>query len=188
MTDPAKPAPKGQKSAIAALVALVGTATAASLIGDIRTDEGRRLHAYKDIAGIVTGCDGDTHDVHMGQVFTDAECDERTARALLAHASVVLRCVPALREVGREQQLRAATRFDYNLGKYCSGSPGILHRAGQWRRGCDAMLLYNKARVGGKLVAVRGLTLRRQRERAVCLKGLPQDYRLGRGRRDGGIS
>lgn len=168
------PSPSKPKAgpSLAALLALVGAGTAGALLSDIRTDEGRRLHAYKDIAGIVTICDGDTHDVRMGQAATDAQCDERTAKQLLAHANVVLRCVPALREQGREQQLRAATRFDYNLGRYCAGSPGILHRAGQWRRGCDAMLLYNKARVGGKLVAVRGLTLRRQREHAVCVSGL----------------
>lgn len=40
--------------------------------------------------------------------------------------------------------------------------------AGNWRGGCDAFLMWNKA--GGRVV--RGLSLRRARERALCLKGL----------------
>lgn len=166
---------RGPVGARAVLVAVLGsTALAVALIGDIRTDEGREYHAYRDIAGIVTGCDGDTNNVRMGQTFTDAECDERTARQLIAHARPVMACVPALRQVGREQQLRASVRFAYNIGVggFCNGSVGTRMRAGNWRGGCDAMLLYDKARVRGVLRPVRGLTLRRQRERAVCLRGL----------------
>lgn len=40
--------------------------------------------------------------------------------------------------------------------------------AGNWRGGCDAFLMWNRA--GGRVV--RGLALRRARERALCLKGL----------------
>lgn len=159
----------------AALIALVGsTALAVALIGDIRTDEGRVYHAYRDIAGIVTGCDGDTNDVHMGQTFNDAECDERTARQLVNHARPVMACVPALRQVGHENQLRASVRFAYNVGvsAFCRSSVANRMNAGNWRGGCDAMLLYDKVRVGGVLRPVRGLTLRRQRDRLTCLRGL----------------
>lgn len=161
--------------AAAALAALVGGGLAATLLVDIRGDEGRVLHSYRDIAGIVTACDGITGPgIRMGQTYTHAQCDEMTAAALLRHAAVVIRCVPALIEVGREQQLRAATRFDYNTGLFCQGSVARHMKAGRWRQGCDAMLLYNKARVRGVLRVVRGLVLRRERERAVCLQGLIQ--------------
>ena len=67
-------------------------------------------------------------------------------------------------------QRGASLSFTYNLGAgaYCNGSvscptstPVILQAA------CDAMLLYNRA--GGR--EIRGLTLRRQAERKVCLGG-----------------
>jgi len=170
-TPPASPA----GGARAALALLLGSAAlAATLIADIRADEGRRHRAYRDLAGIVTICDGDTAGVRPGQAATDAECDARTARALAAHARPVIACVPALREAGREPQLRATVRFAYNVGTaaFCRGSVARRMRAGDWRGGCDALLRYDKARVNGRLVRIRGLTLRRQRERAVCLQGL----------------
>ena len=172
--EPPPPAPAGGAPR-AALAALLGSAAlAAALIADIRTDEGRRYHAYRDVAGIVTICDGDTARVRIGDKADDGECDARTARALAAHARAAIACVPALREVGREPQLRAAVRFAYNVGvdAFCRGSGARRMRAGDWRGGCEAMLLYDKARIRGRLRAVRGLTLRRQRERAVCLSGL----------------
>jgi lysozyme len=196
MTDPrpaappaaARPKAPAQGPALVTLIALVGSGLAGALIGDIRGDEGRAYHAYRDLGGIVTGCDGDTFDVQAGQDFTDAECDERTARRLVEHAGIVIRCVPALREVGREQQLRAATRFNYNLGAFCAGSPGRLMKVGRWRDGCLAMLAY-KGLVGPRPIAgaekvtrlkdgryfnqIKGLRLRREREVAGCLSTLP---------------
>lgn len=42
-------------------------------------------------------------------------------------------------------------------------------KAREWRSGCDAFLMWNKA--GGKVV--QGLVNRRERERAIYLIGLP---------------
>ena len=172
--DQTPPAPAGGAPR-AALATLLGSAALAiALLADIRADEGRRIHAYRDLAGIVTICDGDTAGVSPGESATDAECDARTARRLADHARPVIACVPALREAGREPQLRASVRFAYNVGTaaFCRGSVGTRMRAGDWRGGCNAMLLYDKARVNGRLRRIRGLTLRRQRENAVCLQGL----------------
>jgi lysozyme len=168
----APPKPKAG-GALALLIGLVGAGTAGALIGDIRDDEGRRLHAYKDIGQIVTICDGDTHNVRMGQVATNAECDERTAQQLLIHARVVVRCAPPLLEVGRENVLRAAARMSYNTGAFCKGwfrnrpSPGALMNARKWRAGCDEFLRYDMVR--GRHIPA--LLNRRKRERAVCLTG-----------------
>ena len=43
----------------------------------------------------------------------------------------------------------------------------------QWRQACDELPRWDKARVGGALVALPGLTKRRAAEREVCLAGLP---------------
>ena len=152
------------------LVAVIGAMAAASLYASIPADEGEELGAYRDIVGVWTICNGDTNDVRPGMVETKAGCRTRLERQLIRHAEPVMACSPRLKEAGRDYQRAAAVSLAYNVGvaAYCRSSVDRHFDAGRWRQGCDALLMWNKA--GGK--AVRGLTLRRQRERAVCLKGL----------------
>ena len=181
-----KPVPKSP------LVALVGASVAAALLVMVPKDESGRtveatitpagevktrhvsgrqyLAAYADIVGVWTICDGDTKGVRPGMVETEAGCQERLERQLVAHAGPVLRCVPALGHPGREQQLIASVSLAYNIGTggFCRSTAARRFNAGNWKGGCDAFLMWNKA--GGRVV--RGLALRRERERAVCLKGL----------------
>jgi lysozyme len=183
--DP-KPLPKSP------LVALVGTGAAIALATMIPHDEsGRKVkatvsqqgelqvrhisgpeyrRAYADIVGVWTICDGDTKGVRPGMVETREGCTARLERQLVAHAKPVLACVPALARPEREHQLVASVSLAYNIGTsgFCRSTAARRFNAGQWRAGCDAFLMWNKA--GGK--PVRGLTLRRERERALCLRGL----------------
>lgn len=126
--------------------------------------------AYRDIVGVLTICDGDTANVRPGQVASREECLDRLERQLIAHTQPVLRCVPGLRDPARGNQLLASVSLAYNIGPagFCRSTAARRFNAGQWRAGCDAFLMWNKA--GGRVV--RGLTLRRQRERAICLRGL----------------
>jgi len=174
------------------LVALVGTTVAAALAVLIAHDESGRkveasvtedgalqvrhisgpqyLRAYADIVGVWTICDGDTKGVRRGMVETEAGCTDRLERQLVAHAKPVLACVPALGQTGRENQLVASISLAYNIGTggFCRSTAARRFNAGNWRGGCDAFLMWDKA--GGRVV--RGLALRRERERALCLKGL----------------
>jgi lysozyme len=174
------------------LVALVGSAAAIALATLIPHDEsGRKVEAsvtddgallvehksgpqflksYADIVGVWTICDGDTKGVRRGMVETEAGCTARLERQLVAHAKPIIACVPGLAGQGRENQLVASVSLAYNIGTggFCRSTAARRFNAGQWRGGCDAFLMWNKA--GGR--PVRGLTLRRQRERALCLKGL----------------
>ncbi len=189
----AAPKPKGK---FAALVALVGTGAAAMLLVDVPKEESGRTvtatvtednlidfnhvsgreyrKAYVDVVGVLTICDGDTKNVRRGQVATRAECEARLERQLIAHARPVLRCVPGLGEPGRKNQLVASVSLAYNIGTtgFCRSSTARNFNAGQWVRGCHNMTLWNKGRVRGRLVPIRGLTLRRARERDLCLEGL----------------
>jgi lysozyme len=126
------------------------------------------LRAYADVVGVWTICDGDTTNVRPGMVETRAGCTARLERQLVAHAEGVLRCVPALR--GRDNQLVASVSLAYNIGvsAFCRSTVARRFNAGDWRGGCDAFLMWRFA--GGR--EIRGLVLRRQRERALCLKGL----------------
>lgn len=198
-TVDAKPGkPKIPKSP---LVALVGASAAIALATMIAKDESGRtveatvteagelqvrhirgrqfLEAYADIVGVPTICDGDTHGVRLGMRETEEGCTARLERQLVNHARPVLRCVPALARPEREQQLIASVSLAYNIGPgrfadrrwqggFCGSTAARRFNAGDWRGGCDAFLMWNRA--GGQVV--RGLTLRRERERAICLQGL----------------
>ena len=156
------------------LAMIVGTVAAASLFATIPLDEGKSLVAYRDIASIPTICFGDTKNVRMGMVETEEGCRRRLEAQLIAHAKPVMQCSERLSEPGRDWQRAAAVSLAYNIGvrAYCRSTVDRRFDAGNWRGACDAFLMWNKARVGGQLRPVRGLTLRRQREREICLKGL----------------
>lgn len=157
-----------------ALAALLGTIAAGILYVSIPADEGMAYVGYLDIAGIPTACAGDTNDVKVNRRYSRDECLERLDRQLVAHAKPVLECVPTLRAEGRDHQRAAAVSLAYNIGTgaFCRSTAARRFRAKDWRGGCDAFLPWDKARVNGTLRPVRGLTNRRQRERALCLTGL----------------
>jgi len=152
------------------LAALIGGTGAALLLGTLTTFEGKKNVGYRDIAGIPTACMGDTRDVVVGKFYSDAECQARLERQAAAHVGEVLRCTPRI----AGNQLVAAGSLAYNIGgaAYCRSTVARRFNAGDLRGGCDAMLAWDKARVGGVVRPVKGLTTRRQAERAICLKGL----------------
>lgn len=156
------------------LTAIVGAVAATSLLATVPKHEGLELKAYRDIAGIVTICNGDTKNVRMGMVETPEGCQRRLEAQLVAHAKPVMDCTPTLREPGRDWQRAAAVSLAYNIGvgAWCRSTADKRFDARDWRGGCDAFMSWNKARVGGVLRPVRGLTNRRNEERALCLKGL----------------
>lgn len=168
-------ADKAGRGAKAALVALIGAGAVAIVVPETQHWEGKRNKAYLDIAGVPTICFGDTANVRLGQVASDAECDERLHRQLLAHAGPVLKCVPALTRPERLQQRAASVVLAYNIGTgaFCKSTAARRFNAGDWRGGCDAFLKWNKAKKNGVLQPIAGLTNRRRAERAVCVKGLP---------------
>lgn len=129
------------------------------------------LTAYRDIVGVLTICDGDTANVRPGMVETREGCQRRLEEQLIAHAEPVMACIPTLREPGRDYQRWAAVSLAFNVGvaAACKSTMARRFLARDWRGGCDAILMWNRA--GGKVV--RGLALRRERERAICVTGLP---------------
>lgn len=153
--------------AAAATVALVMAVTA------LKSDEGKRTLDYLDIARVPTACYGHTGaGVAAGTHRTDAECEVLLSTDAQAHMAGVLGCTPSL--VGRPYQLAAATRIAFNIGvsAYCRSTIARRFNAGDRRGACEAFSAWNKAHWNGRIVAVRGLTDRRARERAMCLTGL----------------
>lgn len=153
--------PKGKKR----LIGLVGGA-AAGLIAVVAMFEGKSNDPYDDIVGVATVCYGETR-VEMRR-YSDAECEEMLADGLADFAEPVLKRNPELR--GHDPQLLAAVSLAYNIGPAAYNRSTVARRfsAGDWKGACNAFLMWNRA--GGR--EVRGLTIRRQKEREICLRGL----------------
>lgn len=135
--------------------------------------EGLRQVAYYDPPGILTVCFGSTTNVEKGKVYSLEECHERLDADMLEAAAAVDRRFP-------DAPLHVAVAFTdavYNLGPVIvntSSSTAARHlKAGRWREACDQLPRWNKARIGGVLIPLPGLTRRRAAERDVCLTGMP---------------
>ena len=132
--------------------------------------EGLRQRAYRDPVGIPTICFGSTKGVQIGDTKTEAECKAMLTAEMLETVNVVDRCVPNL----PPRVLAAVSDAAYNVGHAIACNPEkstVARRlkAGDIRGACDALLAWDKARIGGVLVALPGLTKRRQMEHDLCL-------------------
>jgi len=168
--DPSRTNAGGGKKIAAGGAVVLALALA---VAALKPDEGKRNIDYLDIAKVPTACYGHTGaDVKVGTHRTDAECDTLLSADARVHMDGVIVCTPTLAD--RPYQLAAATRITFNIGvsAYCRSTIARRFNARDWRGGCDAFLAWNKARVGGRIVVVRGLADRRARERAMCLTGL----------------
>lgn len=136
--------------------------------------EGLYTHAYKDPVGVVTICFGVTNvdrKVKMGDTATKDECYQMLAEDLPKYKAMVDKCIHVEMPPHRTA---AIVSFTYNVGQgnLCKSSvarginQGKLHGTAQNPLGCDALMLWDKAK--GKVL--NGLTKRRAAERAYCLR------------------
>lgn len=135
--------------------------------------EGLRRMAYTDPVGILTVCYGSTEGVQKGQQATLRDCHGRLSADMLTAIEQVEQCVPGL----PEHMLAAWADAVFNLGPriVCdteTSTAARLLKAGRLLDACDELPRWNRARVGGQLVELPGLTARRERERQLCLSGV----------------
>lgn len=139
--------------------------------------EGMKLYAYPDPAtkGYPwTVCAGETRlpdgsPIRPGMSFTLEQCKVMLIDRADQFATAVERCVPSAKDMPPQRYV-AHLSLAYNIGTpgYCNSSIARLQNAGQTRAACDYFLKYNRA--AG--FVMRGLTRRREHERAMCLEGL----------------
>jgi lysozyme len=141
--------------------------------------EGRSLSAYRDPIGVVTICDGDTHNVRLGQLATPKECDARTLVQLKAANAIVKRCVKVPLNPNQEA---AFTDFAYNVGPggrnikdgFCtlrSGrTPSFLTKLNNYDydAACQALESWIPTVTGPQAHIRDGLASRRYQEIAIC--------------------
>lgn len=137
----------------------------------IKRWEGLEQTAYSDIAGVATIGYGHTASVTAADVVGRRTITEAEAARLLA-ADVG----PRAREVARlidvplaQHEFDALVSFHFNTGGLGRSTVRLRLNAGDRKGAADALLWWNKARVGGRLQIVRGLARRRAAERAMFL-------------------
>lgn len=134
--------------------------------------EGLRQYAYYDPPGILTVCYGSTTNVIKGVKYSLDECKARLNADMLKAVGMVDKCVPGL----PVNVLAAFADAVYNMGPTiaCNTKQSTAARhlkAGRIEAACNQLPRWDKARVGGVMVSLPGLTKRRTAERELCLKG-----------------
>lgn len=131
--------------------------------------EGLRQYAYYDPPGILTVCYGHTGNVEKGRKYSLSECDAFLSADMKQAVLTVERCVPGL----PQNVLAAFGDAVFNIGPRIACGPDStaarLLKAGDIAAACMQLPRWNKARVGGVMVELPGLTKRRAKERDLCL-------------------
>ncbi|EAA7567785.1 lysozyme [Salmonella enterica subsp. enterica] len=143
-------------------------AIAAAMLGGHDGLEGRRYVAYRDVAGVITVCDGHTgKDIVPGRRYTDAECDALLNKDL---ARVKAQVDPLIKVSISETERAALYSFAYNVGPGAFARSTLLKKlnAGDHAGACNELKRWTYA--GGK--QWKGLVTRREIEREVCTWGL----------------
>ena len=124
------------------------------------------LKTYRCPAGVPTIGWGETQGVVMGMEWTQEQADQKFCDSLTASATEVL---AALTVAPSEHELAALTSFAYNCRGWKKSSVIKAHNRGDRTAAANALLLWDKATIGGVLTVLNGLTVRRHREAAMYL-------------------
>lgn len=134
-------------------------------IDAIKEHEGLRLVAYLDSVGVWTIGYGDTGpDVVKGLTITKEEAEERLRKRLVEFEGYVNTYVKV---PIKQHQFDALVSLVYNIGPANFKTSTLLKKlnAGDYVGAADQFLVWNKGRVDGKLVVIKGLANRRAKER-----------------------
>lgn len=135
----------------------------------IKRNEGVRLVAYQDVAGIWTVGYGHT-PASPGQVIDEAEAERLLVNDLNFAAAVVTDATGAVHTTDNQFAAMLSLTFNIGIGGFRGSSVLRYHLAGDYQAAGYAFLLWNKAHVDGALVVVPGLVRRRSEERVLYLE------------------
>jgi len=129
----------------------------------IKSNEGLRLKAYTDIAGVWTIGYGHT-PATPGQVITQAQADALLMQDI-AHAASVIEALTQNVPTS-DNQFSAMISLAFNIGTGAFRGSSVLryHLAQDHVHAAKSFLLWDKAHVDGELVVVQGLLKRRIQE------------------------
>jgi lysozyme len=149
------------------VIGATSAAVMAAAVALIQPWEGLYTKPYFDIGGVKTVCYGETaaDAVDLNRTYTKQECADLLKQSLVKYDVGLKACLS--RDIPDSMHV-AFISATYNIGVkgFCGSSMARLANEGRFREACDALLNWNRA--GGR--EIRGLTNRRNAERAVCLK------------------
>ena len=140
-------------------------------------EEGERLTAYFDIAGVPTISVGVTDGVTAADVYSKLTLTPQESRNMFMAA-----LAPREQAVERlctkqptQNQFDALVSLVYNIGESAFSRSTVLrmHNAGDFDSAAKAFEMWNKAKVSGVLRVISGLVKRRYREARMYLR-LPE--------------
>ena len=164
----------GQKAKKTKVVAVAAAAVTAvgwmdpAVLKDLKRWEGFRGKAYIDIAGHPTQGYGHTNmaggpKVDFSKIWTEEYASNVLQKDLIKYRDGVKR---AVKVPLNNCQLSVLTMWTYNVGVGAMRKSSLIRELnkGHYHKVPGKLMAWNKARVRGKLVAVRGLTNRRRTE------------------------
>lgn len=159
---------------------LVGAAGALTIVGTLVVtglirEEGLRLRPYYDVVHKLTKCIGDTENVKITDVETRESCIKLLMKRLPDYEQPMRRCLKNPDAIpGKTFASFFLLTYNIGTGAFCRSSVVRAANAGNLYQACDNILKFNKA--GGRVV--KGLVLRRTRERALCIDGIDEPVTL----------
>jgi lysozyme len=157
MTINSRP-PNSRRVGVAAIL------LAASTLVGIALNEGYEPVARPPVPGDVPTLGfGETKGVKAGERTTPTRALVTLLESAERHADGVRACINVPLH---QYEFSAAVSLAYNIGvsAFCNSTVARRFNAGDYEGACEAFLMWNKFR--GQVL--RGLTLRRERERAQC--------------------
>lgn len=139
--------------------------------------EGTKTTSYNDGLNVQTICTGHTKGVTSGMKVSPKQCEiwlkEDTTEAGVAVGKLVK--VPITQD-----QYDALVSFTFNLGAGALQRSTLLKKvnSGMCKEVEQEFLKYNKGRINGKLVVIKGLSIRRQAEANKWLLGCTKDGKI----------
>ena len=131
----------------------------------IKEFEGLRLKAYYDSVGVLTIGYGHTEGVHLGQVITEEEADE-FLRHDVEWADAAIKSLVKVPIIYNQYAALVSFVFNVGTGNFKNSTLLKLLNSGNLKEAAEQFLLWDHA--GGHVL--KGLTNRRQKERALFLK------------------
>ena len=167
--------PKGAKLiASATLVALLGgNWVAQTAMDDVAGHEGYVPFGYRDPVGIPTKCFGDTTNVVLGKEYSWDECVRSLNEHLVETSRPVVKCLGNMWPKLADETKAALLSLTYNIGPgaFYKSSVAKFIKAGNVERACRRMG-DGKFYVTARGVPLKGLVVRRERESAMCMRGV----------------
>lgn len=130
---------------------------------------------YKDIAGILTVCDGHTGpDIVPNKRYSPRECNNLLEKDIAKHGRGVLECINVPITL-KEYEAYTSFAFNIGVGNFCASNVLKTLNRGEHALACKGIYVHPNGKPAWSNSAgkyVQGLQNRRYKEHTICMEGL----------------